>query len=257
MSTMSQPVPFRLLRDLMRHACASLLDAEVRFALMGGFAVWARGGPQPPMTEDVDLAIRARDIDDAANALQRAGFEIVNPDQGWLVKALHDATNRAGERLQVDLIHSPIGLPITDEVLDRATHAYVAGMPVPCLAPIDMMTTKLLVLAPNDLDYTGVVGRARVLREQFDWDELERRAAGNDVALGFFDIARRLRIDPRSAPTDAPSSSIENEPAARVQRLAASHGTTAEDARRRRARDDRFERPATPLSGRRDDVTTR
>jgi hypothetical protein len=249
MSSMSQPVPFRQLRDLFRQSCAILLDTGIPFAVMGTFGVWARGGPTPPMTEDVDLAIRARDIDQAARAFERAGFEIVNPDQGWLVKALHETTNDVGERLQVDLIHAPIGLPVTDEVLARASRAYVAAMAVPCLAPIDMMTTKLLVLAPNQLDYTGIVERARILREQFDWDELEQRAAGNVAALGFFDVARRLGIDPREP---APRHEPANLPAAAVERRTASFGTDAELARRQR-RHDVWPRPATPLSGLLDD----
>lgn len=252
MSSMSQPVPFRQLRDLLRQACAILLDADVPFAVMGTFGVWARGGPQPPMTEDVDLALRRQDVDAAARAFERAGFEIVNPDQGWLVKALHETSNDVGERLMVDLIHSPIGLPITDEVLARASRAYVAAMSVPCLAPIDMMTTKLLVLAPNHLDYTGIVERARVLREQFDWEELERRALGNEAAMGFFDIARRLGVDPRTPP---PMRAAANEPANEVSRQVASFGTDAELARRQRGRAE-YPRPETPLSGRRDGART-
>ena len=198
MSQMSVPVPYRQLRDLLRQSTATLLDADVPFALMGTFGVWARGGPQPPMVEDVDLAVRMQDIPDATAALEAAGFEVLHPYQGWLAKALHPTANAAGERLMVDLIHSPIGLPITDEVLARASVAYVEAMALPCLAPIDMMTTKLLVLAPNQLDYTGIAERARILREQFDWDELARRASGNVAALGFFDLARRFGIDPRA-----------------------------------------------------------
>lgn len=224
MSQMSQPVPFRALRDLLRQSAAALLDAGVPFALMGTFGVWARGGPRPPLVEDVDYAVRMQDIPAATEALAAAGFEILHPYQGWLAKALHPTTNAAGERLMVDLIHSPAGLPISDEVLARASTVYLEAMALPCLAPIDMMTTKLHMVVPSHLDYTGIIERARVLREQFDWDELEQRATGSDAALGFFDLARRFGIDPRVEP---PRTPLRNESATSMRRFVPGGGVPA------------------------------
>jgi hypothetical protein len=82
MSQMSHPVPFRQLRDLLRHATGALLDADVRFALMGSFGVWARGGPQPPMTEDVDVVVKPTDLDAATVALRDAGIDVWVSERG-------------------------------------------------------------------------------------------------------------------------------------------------------------------------------
>lgn len=219
MATLSAPVRRAVLDRVFREATGALLDARVRFAITGSFGAWARGAAPPALVEDIDVAVRERDIADAARALHAAGFRIEASPEGWLVKAFHAEANELGECVFVDLIHGLPGLPVTDAVLDRASPVYITAMAVPCLAPIDMMTTKLLVTGPVQLDFTEVMQQARLLREQFDWSELQRRAAGNPAALGFFDLARRLGVDPRHAPGEP--MPVPNEPARGVRRLSA------------------------------------
>jgi hypothetical protein len=197
MSTLSSPVRFEKLELLFRDAAGALLDADVPFIASGSFAVWARTGTEPPMIEDIDLVVRERDIAAAARVLHGRGMRIELQPEGWLVKAFSNVTNDAGEHLFVDLIHSMSGVPVTDEVFARADTMSVTAMAVPVLAPIDMMASTLLAITPGTLDYTGVIEKARLLREQFDWDELEQRAEGTPSAMAFFDLARRFGIDPR------------------------------------------------------------
>ena len=46
------------LQDGLRRAAVALTEAGVPFALVGGYAAWARGAPEP--SHDADLAIAIR-----------------------------------------------------------------------------------------------------------------------------------------------------------------------------------------------------
>src|SRR5690606_28535775 len=61
----------RLLTTL-KAVAAQLRGADVPFALAGGLAAWARGGP--PTEKDIDLLIREADGERALEALAAAGF---------------------------------------------------------------------------------------------------------------------------------------------------------------------------------------
>lgn len=197
MSRLSAPLPMDVLVDVFRDTVAALNRANVECAVLGGFATWALAGIPPAMDEDIDLVIRPQDAVRAAEALHEAGMRIETCSEGWLFKAFHDATNSRGEHLFVDLIHDLVGMPIDDSVFERAVPAYVSAIPILCMAPDDMLSAKLLVCAPSMLDFTSPMQLARELREQIDWQEVERRVQDNACALGFFDVARRLGVDPR------------------------------------------------------------
>src|SRR5579884_2226625 len=100
---------FQELIDTLKVSVAALRERGVRFALGGGLAAWARGGP---VTEnDLDLMIKPADTEAALAALVDAGMRAERPPEEWLVKAW-----RGG--VLVDLIFAPSGLEMTDEVLD-------------------------------------------------------------------------------------------------------------------------------------------
>lgn len=204
MSRLSAPLPMDVLVHVFRDTLAALSRADVECAVLGGFATWALAGVPPAMDEDIDLVIRPSDAVRAAEALHDAGLRIETCNEGWLFKAFHDQTNAKGEHLFVDLIHDLVGMPIDDGVFERAVPAYVSAIPILCMAPDDMLSAKLLVCAPSMLDFTSPMQLARELREQLDWDEVERRVCDNACALGFFDVARRLGIDPRAGTSHAP-----------------------------------------------------
>jgi hypothetical protein len=174
----------RLLASLKR-AAAALRNADIRFALAGGLAAWARGGP--PTEHDIDLFIKKDDADAALEALRHGGMRTDVPPEGWLVKAWD------GDIL-IDLIFHPTGLIVDDQLLDRCDVLNVHAVRMPVLPAGDLLATKLLALTEHSLDYASVLEYARSLREQIDWNELARRTDGSPFAHAFFTLAADLGL---------------------------------------------------------------
>lgn len=55
------------LREALKRVAVVLKEAGVPFALTGGYAVWARGGPES--VHDVDFLVAADDVEQAVEAL--------------------------------------------------------------------------------------------------------------------------------------------------------------------------------------------
>ncbi len=176
----------------LKRAAAALRDAGIPYAVGGAFAAWARGATA--LDHDVDIMIREEDVERAVEAVGQAGMRLERPPEGWLVKAFD------GE-VMVDLIFGPAGVPVTDEVLDRAEEKVIDGMPVRVLSTEDLFTTKLMALAEHSLDYQGVLELARPLREQVDWDVVRERTRQSAYARAFFTLAEGLDVIP---PPDGP-----------------------------------------------------
>lgn len=176
---------FADIRETMKKAAGALREAGVPFVLAGGLAAWARGGSSSD--HDVDFLVRPADVEDAAAALDAAGFEIERPPEGWLVKAYD------GDVL-VDLIFEPTTGPVTDDVFERAEHREVLATPMRVMALEDVMVTKLLALDETHLDLAGPLEVARPLREQIDWDAVRRRANGSPYARAFFALVEELGV---------------------------------------------------------------
>src|SRR5438874_1609703 len=121
----------------MKKAAGALRDAEVPFALGGGLAVWARGGPKTE--HDVDFFVKPEDAERAQRALVDIGFEPENPPEGWLLKAWDG-------NVLVDLIYEPRGGPVDDELLDRAEELDVYAVTMNVASLDDVLVTKLLAL---------------------------------------------------------------------------------------------------------------
>lgn len=171
----------------LKKAAAALRDADIRFALGGGFASWSWGGSASD--HDVDLLIRADDVERALAAVEASGMRTERPPEGWLVKAYD------GDVL-VDLIHSPAGMDVDDELLGRSEVRSVDGMPMPVLHPDDLFTSKLLALTEHSLDFEGLLEAARSLREQVDWRSVEDRTTSSPYARAFVALVRELGIAP-------------------------------------------------------------
>ena len=171
----------------LKKAAAALRDAEVPFALGGGFASWSWGGAASD--HDVDLLICAEDADRALAAVEENGLRTERPPEGWLVKAYD------GDIL-IDLIYSPAGMEVDDELLARSEERSVGGMPMPVLHPDDLFTSKLLALTEHSLDFEGLLEAARSLREQVDWQSVEDRTKSSPYARAFLTLVRELSIAP-------------------------------------------------------------
>jgi hypothetical protein len=183
-------VQVEVLVEAMKHAAAALRDADVRFALAGGLACWARGGPATD--HDVDFLVKPEDAQRAGDALATAGMKVERPPEDWLLKAYYEDT-------LVDLIFSPSGGTVTDEMLDRAEEREVMAMRLPVISLEEVLATKLLALTEQQPDYGPVLEIARTLREQIRWDEVRERTQGSAFAKAFFTLIEELGILPNHA----------------------------------------------------------
>jgi hypothetical protein len=169
----------------LKKAAAVLRDHDIPFAVGGGIAVWARGGPATE--HDVDLVIRPGDVDAALAALGEEGMRTERPPEGWLVKAWE------GDVL-IDLVFEPAGFIVDDEVLARCEERNVQAVPMMLLPSEDIMVSKLLSLTEHYLAYEPLLEHARALREQVDWDVVRRRTEASPFARAFFTLVEELGI---------------------------------------------------------------
>lgn len=181
----SDELPFDKILDTLKQAVGALRDAHIPFALAGGIASWARGGP--PREHDLDFFVKPEDADRALAALADAGMRPEKPPEGWLYKA-YDGD------VMVDLIFEPASGPVTDEELARAEELEVQATRMRVLAPTDILATKLLALKEHDVDYDSVLEISRALREQVDWDDLRARTAHSPYAKAFFTLVEELGV---------------------------------------------------------------
>ncbi|HEY6963251.1 MAG TPA: nucleotidyltransferase [Gaiellaceae bacterium] len=170
----------------MKKAAAVLRDHGIEFALAGGLAVYARGGPESE--HDVDFVLRHDDADRALEMLEAAGFRSERPPEGWLYK-VYD-----GESL-IDLIFAPNNRPdAVDQILERADPLEVYAITFKVMSVTDVLATKLLALKEHEVDYESVLEVARACREQIDWDVLRERTGDYPFAKAFFTLAEELEL---------------------------------------------------------------
>ena len=162
-----------------------LKDADVRFMLGGGYATWARGGPEPE--HDVDFFVREQDADRVLEILSEAGLRPERPPEDWLVK-VYDGDNL------IDLIHHPVNLPVTDEMLHRADELSVDSVYMPVMSATDILLGKLLALGEQDCDLTSPLDTSRSLREQIDWARIREEAGHTPYVAAFLVLLERLGV---------------------------------------------------------------
>jgi predicted nucleotidyltransferase len=169
----------------LKHAVAALRDAGVPFAVAGGSACWARGGPL--CDSDVDLVLCEADVRRAVTVLEEAGMEHHEPPEEWLTKAVD------GE-VTVDLIFRPSGIEVTPDVLARAEDLQVQSVTIPVLPLEDVFVTQLLSLSERHLPYSNLIEAARAVREQVDWESVRRRTEDAPFARAFFTMTEGLGV---------------------------------------------------------------
>ena len=179
-----------MFEESLKKAVAALREAGVPFLLGGSLAVWARGGPETH--HDLDLVIKPEDADRALQVLADTGMRVEKPPEEWLHKAWD------GDVL-IDLIFAPRGLDVTDDVIERGELLHVIGISIPVMAIEDVLATKLMALDEHRLDYTSVLGIARAVREQIDWEALRARTVESPYAKAFFTLCEELDIVPAGA----------------------------------------------------------
>ncbi|MDX6451327.1 MAG: hypothetical protein QOH16_1376 [Gaiellaceae bacterium] len=184
---MADDETFTKLLDGMKRAAAVLRDNDVPFALAGGLAIYARGGPATE--HDVDFIVREQDADHALELLGGDGFRTERPPEGWLVKAFDE------NGTMIDLIFSPNRMPeVVPEILERAEPIEVYAITMDVMTVTDVLATKLLTLKEHEVDYGGVLEIARNCREQIEWELLRERTDRSPYASAFFTLAEELGL---------------------------------------------------------------
>src|SRR3954470_15032701 len=171
----------------MKKVAVELKRADIRFALAGGYAAFARGGPESD--HDVDFYLRENDVGQAETVLSKAGLRVEHPPEDWLGKVFFDDA-------MVDLIFRPTAMPVTTEILDRAEPIEVDSVEMPVLAATDLLTSKLLALDEHYCDFSQMFPVARSLREQVDWPAVGSRTRDNAFARAFLQLAADLNVVP-------------------------------------------------------------
>jgi hypothetical protein len=181
------------MREVLVEVAVALKESGLPFALTGGYAAWAHGGPEPD--HDVDFLVRPEDSDKAAEALAERGFLVTDPVEDWLFKVhVRDVV--------VDVLHRT-NHQTPDQAIRRSGPIQVASVEVPVLAATDVVAEQLLALDERYCDYAGIIPTLRALREKLDWTELARRADGQPFAEAALFLADRLRLAPGADGDDA------------------------------------------------------
>ncbi|GEA81290.1 hypothetical protein [Cellulomonas uda] len=173
------------LQDAVRRTAVALIDAQVPFALVGGYAAWALGAPEP--SHDADFAVAEQDADRARQALAAAGLDVQEPAENWLFKAYHHGQ-------LVDVIFRMVGEPVTHEQLAQAQELEVLAVRMPVIGATEIVSAKLRVLGEHYCDFTWLLPMVRALREQVDWPRVRADVAEQPYARAFLFLADELGL---------------------------------------------------------------
>jgi hypothetical protein len=173
------------LREALKRVAVSLKQSGIPFALIGGYAVWARGGPEPE--HDVDFLVAADDADAVAQFLADEDLDVVQPPEDWLFKVFTDD-------VMVDVIFRDSGHPATREVVEDADEIEVLSVLMPVLSGTELMVQKLNALDEHMCDFSRMLPVARALREQVDWKRVHAETEDNDFAAAFLFLVERLSV---------------------------------------------------------------
>ena len=173
------------LRQALVRVAVALKESGVPFALTGGYAVWARGGPEPD--HDVDFLVAREDVDTVVQSLADQGLEVVRPAEDWLVKVFTDGA-------MVDLIHRHSGAPAERATVEDADEIEVLSVQMPVLSATEVVVQKMLALDEHYCDLATMIPVVRALREQVDLDRVREETAGSPFAAALLFLLERLGV---------------------------------------------------------------
>jgi hypothetical protein len=176
---------FQEQREVLKSVATTLKRASIPFALAGGYAVWARGGPES--THDVDFVVRPEDAEVARTALLGNGHEHYTSTEDWLDKVALDG-------VVVDVIHRlPIG-DVDDALLERCDEISVDSVRMQVMSATDLLLCRVLAFSEHACDFSGPLGFARALREQVDWQRVRREADHDPFGRAFLGLLESLEV---------------------------------------------------------------
>jgi hypothetical protein len=181
------------LLEALKTVAVALKEESVPFALAGGCAVYARGGPDS--RHDVDFVITEEDAPKVLQAFNRRGLNVVEPPEDWLFKVRHD-----GE--QVDIIFRLANGPVDEQLLSRTDALSVDSVVMPVMSATDLLVSKLWALSEHHCDLSPILALVRSLREQLDVEFIDRTCAGNPFAQAGLTLCRSLGLLPQDGGPD-------------------------------------------------------
>src|SRR3954451_24955750 len=144
------------LRQALKRVAVALGETGRPYVLIGGYAAWARGGPEPE--HDVDFMVARSDADAIAAALEQSGLKVEQPPEDWLFKVYTDDA-------MVDVIHRDAGDAATRGGVREADDLEVLSVLMPVLSATKLLIQKLLAMDEHMCDLAMVLPVARALRE--------------------------------------------------------------------------------------------
>lgn len=178
------------LREALKIVAVALKESGLPFALIGGYGVWARGGPEPD--HDVDFLVAEEDASRIAQELAARDLQVVQPPEDWLFKVFIDDA-------MVDVIFGPKGVHADHDLLERSTPLEVLSVEMPVLPATDLIVLKFNAMSEHHCNYADLIPVARALREQVDWARVRRETGDNDFAVALLFLLARLGVIEESA----------------------------------------------------------
>jgi hypothetical protein len=173
------------LREALKLVAVTLKQGEAPFALAGGYALWARGGPESE--HDVDFVVAQEDRERVAGLLRDRGLEVVQPPEDWLFKVYVDGS-------LVDILFRLNGIPVERDSLTDVDEMEVESVQMPVLDATSLMAAKLNALDEHACDLGKIIPAARAVREQVNWAEVAAETEDNDFAVVAMVLLARLGV---------------------------------------------------------------
>jgi hypothetical protein len=175
------------LREALKRVAVTFKQGGIPFALGGGYAGWALGGPEPE--HDVDFLVAEHDALRARELLEETSMRVEQPPEDWLFKVFD------GDAM-VDVVLRVGSTPVEPSLLERAEEHEVLSVWMPVLGATDLLITKMLALSEHSCDYGKVLPSARALREQVDWQRVREATEHNPFAAALLVLLHSLDVAP-------------------------------------------------------------
>jgi hypothetical protein len=181
----------RDLREALKLVAVTLKEGDTPFALTGGYALWARGGPEPE--HDVDFMVAESDAPAVMARLAEHGFQVVQPPEDWLFKVF---VGEGPSPVMVDVLFRSAGVTVERDHFHGVDEIEVESVAMPVLPATTLMSDKLNAMEEHACDFGKALPAARAVREQVDWAVVRAETKENDFAFAFLVLLERLGIIP-------------------------------------------------------------
>ena len=181
----------RDLREALKLVAVSLKEGDAPFALTGGYALWARGGPEPE--HDVDFMVAEADAPTVMARLAEQGLQVVQPPEDWLFKVF---VGEGSAQVMVDILFRSAGVTVERDHFEGVDEIEVESVAMPVLPATTLMSDKLNAMEEHACDFGKALPAARAVREQVDWAVVRAETKENDFAYAFLVLLERLGIIP-------------------------------------------------------------